>query len=163
MADNSTFTIRIEGLDKLQANFREAGVNYRGLFRQAMQKATQQVQNVARNNIRIHGTTYQGNMARGFTVREATESRGVVAESEKYGAVVEYGRKPGSFPPIEPLERWAKIKLGVPGLGFVIARKIKQKGTKAQPWVEPTFRSEGDFILQQFSEAAGLLVKAMAQ
>jgi len=161
MADN--FTIRIEGLDKLQQNFREAGVNYKSMFQQAMIRATQQIQNKARDNIRMNGTTYQGNLARSITVREATESRGIVAVSETYGLPVELGRKPGTMPPSAPLERWAQVKLGQSGLGFVIARKIKREGTKAQPFMEPTFKSEADFVLQQFNEATRQLVMAMGQ
>jgi HK97 gp10 family phage protein len=161
MADSS-FSIRIDGLDKLQRNFQEAGVNYRPLMTQAMVKATTKIQNTARSQITQHGTTYQGNLGRSITVREASASRGEVAVGERYGGAVEFGRRPGKFPPISALERWAALKLGTPGLGFVIARKIAREGTKAQPYMEPTFRSEADFVLDQFKQATEQIVKMMA-
>jgi len=158
------FTIKIEGLEELQRNFRNAGVNYRGMFSQAMQKATQRIQNVARNTITANGTTFQGNLVKSVTEREANHQRGVVAVGEKYGAVVEFGRTPGKkMPPVQPIERWASRKLGVAGIGFIVARKIAKEGTKAQPYMEPTFRSEAEFVLRQFSEAARQLVVAMAK
>ena len=48
--------------------------------------------------------------------------------SDLHMLVMEEGRKPGTMPPVEPLERWARRKLGVRGLGFVIARSIARKG-----------------------------------
>lgn len=160
---NSSFSIKIEGLDKLLDNFHAAGVNYQPIFSQAMRNATQKIQNEARNNIRIHGTTFQGNLARSITVREATAYRGQVATSEGYSGAVEFGRRPGKFPPVAPLERWAAIKLGKPGLGFVVARKIKEKGTKEQPYMEPAFRDNINYVLDQFKMAADILVHKMAE
>ncbi len=42
---------------------------------------------------------------------------------------LEYGRRPGSYPPTEALKRWCKLKLGDEKLAFVVARKIAQRGT----------------------------------
>lgn len=42
---------------------------------------------------------------------------------------LEFGRKPGTFPPSAPLEDWAQRNLGVSGLGFVLARAIYQRGS----------------------------------
>ena len=50
--------------------------------------------------------------------------------SNMYGDIVlEYGRKPGKFPPVEPLEKWAKLHGMSRGAGYLIARKIAQRGT----------------------------------
>jgi len=48
--------------------------------------------------------------------------------------VLASGRKPGKFPPIEPIRKWVISKLGVSeddadGVAFVIARKIAREGT----------------------------------
>jgi len=48
--------------------------------------------------------------------------------------VLASGRKPGKFPPIEPIRGWVRRKLNVDesevdGVAFVIARKIAREGT----------------------------------
>ena len=61
----------------------------------------------------------------------------------EYWKYVEYGRKPGKFPPIDKIRQWIKVKpvLPRPGkngklptenqLAFLIARKIAKKGIPA--------------------------------
>jgi hypothetical protein len=49
--------------------------------------------------------------------------------------ILDTGRKPGTMPPIEPIEKWVISKLGVEedkakGVAFAIAKKIKAKGTR---------------------------------
>jgi hypothetical protein len=158
MADSSLH-IEIKGLDKLMRDFEGAGVNYRPLLTQAMVKGTVRLKNKIQDNIRQKGITFQGSLGRSVVVTEATYSRGVVGIGERYGGAVEFGRRPGKMPPVEPLERWAAIKLGTPGIGFVIARKIARQGTKAQPFVEPAFKSEIDYVLKQFSDATDILLQ----
>ena len=60
----------------------------------------------------------------------ATDSK-VEIRSNSYGDIVlEYGGKPGKFPPVEPLERWALLHGMDKGAGYLIARKIAQRGTE---------------------------------
>jgi hypothetical protein len=47
---------------------------------------------------------------------------------------LEYGRKPGTFPPVDVIQEWVERKLNVgpeesKGVAFVIARKIANEGT----------------------------------
>lgn len=47
---------------------------------------------------------------------------------------LEFGRKPGQMPPIEPIQKWVERKLGVDpeeskGVAFAIAKKIAKEGT----------------------------------
>jgi phage gpG-like protein len=157
-----TLTMRIDGLDKLKGDFERAGVNYRSLFAQAMRNATTRLKNDMQDAIRQNGTTFQGSLGRSIQVHEASYDKGVVGVGERYGAVIEFGRKPGKMPPVAPLERWANLKLGQPGIGFLVARKIAAVGTKAQPFVEPTFAKDGDYVLRQFTEAAEMLISRLA-
>lgn len=159
----TTFSMKIQGLDELYKNLAEAGANYEPVMEQAMIKSTTKIQNDARENIRKNGTTYQGNLAKNTKVREATAKRGIVAVGEEYGGAVEFGRRPGKPPPSKPLERWAQVKLGAKGAGFAIARKIGKEGTKAQPFLEPAFRSNGDYVLRQFSDAVDAILRTIAR
>lgn len=156
------FSVRIEGLDGLIQDFKRAGLNYKPIIQQAMDKGTRLVRDRIRSTIVDKGITFQGSLGRSTSVVEATADRGVVGVGEKYGVVVEMGRRPGKFPPVAPIERWAALKLGTPGVGFLIARKIARQGTKAQPFVEPAFRETTPKVLQYFADATGVLVQMMA-
>ena len=61
-----------------------------------------------------------------------------VGPTVKYGEPVAKGSRP-HFPPPDALERWVRLKLGVDpaevrGVAFLIARKISQVGTDANPF-----------------------------
>lgn len=58
-----------------------------------------------------------------------------------YAAAVHEGRKPGTMPPSKALEPWVKKKLAVPtkevpSVAFLVARKIKLRGTKPTKFLE---------------------------
>lgn len=58
--------------------------------------------------------------------------RGTVASPLEHTIVLEEGRRPGGrMPPVAIIERWAQRVIGVSGLGYVIARAIARRGTKA--------------------------------
>lgn len=74
--------------------------------------------------------------------------QGIHSESERLEAtvkanalhtsIIEYGRQPGKFPPIEPIRRWVERK-GIDAPAFVVARSIATKGIKARPFFYPTW------------------------
>lgn len=158
----SDFTIRIDGLNDAIAAFKKAGANYEPVMLQAMRNSVMKLKADTRGNIVNKGIQNTGNLTRSVGEREITASRGVMGVGEKYGAYVEYGTKP-HFPPVAPIERWAKTKLGVSGLGFLIARKIGRFGTKAQPYVEPAWTVGVPYVQKQFIEAIDTVVKMMAR
>lgn len=61
-----------------------------------------------------------------------------------YADVIEFGRNPGSFVPIAPLERWVRRKLRITNekkaksVAFAISKSIKERGIQASPYVEPS-------------------------
>ena len=73
---------------------------------------------------------------------------------EDYWQYVEEGRKAGKMPPIKNIYEWIRYKRPIQdkiqqspdkiaatkSLAYVIARKIGQKGTKAQPFVTPSLK-----------------------
>lgn len=156
-----SFSLRIEGLDDLVRDFDRAGVNFKPLLRDAMVKSTTLIQNTIKENITSQGISTTGNLRRSVQKHEVSAERGVVAVDERYGGAVEFGRKPGKMPPIDAIERWAQLKLSTSGLGFVIARKIGRKGTKANPFVKPAYESSADQVLGYFQKAVEILVKMM--
>ena len=58
-----------------------------------------------------------------------------------YARYVEFGRRPGKFPPRGPIELWARRKLGDASLWFVVARAIARRGTKGHFMFRNAWRS----------------------
>ena len=85
-----------------------------------------------------------------------------------YWKYVEYGRRPGKWPPLSAIERWIRIKPIVPrayggrrvpttkSLAFLIARKIGTEGIEPRPMFGATLQN----LLKSFDKA---LSSAVAQ
>lgn len=96
------------------------------------------------------GITATGELANSFTYRPEQGYVTFVA----YGQVVNDGRRPGRFPPIKPIVEWIKAR-GISAadktpeqLAFAIATKIKERGFRPQPFIQPTVTQ----IEQQFAD-----------
>lgn len=87
---------------------------------------------------------------------------GSTLKSEEYPAVMEFGRKAGAkMPPVEPIERWAHLKLGVDGLGFIIARSIAAKGIKGKRYMKRGFDASKSKIAAYFDQAKIRIVERL--
>jgi len=105
-------------------------------------------------------------------LKDAVNSKGITATGElansfkydseqgyitfaAYGEVVDAGRKAGRFPPIKPIEEWIRVRgISAPDktpeqLAFAIATKIKERGFRPQPFIQPTISQ----IEQQFADS----------
>lgn len=87
--------------------------------------------------------------------------KGVVATAQKYGEVIEKGRRPGKgWPPPGALIRWIEIKFGVDQstakrIEFAVRRKIGQKGFEGAHMFERALR-ENQGKLQAMAQREGL-------
>lgn len=78
-----------------------------------------------------------GDLAKSLKV-EASELGGIVSvrfKAKSHWKYVDGGRKPGTRPPIGPLQRWVQVKLGKDEedskrMAFAIANNIKKNGIK---------------------------------
>jgi len=114
-------------------------------------------------------TTEEGVVNTGF-YRMAWKSEALpdgarVYNAAKYAGVIEYGRRPGSFPPVSVIEHWAQRRLGLSkkearAAAFPIARAIARRGipgkrvlTGRRPQLDQDFleevRKELDLELQK--------------
>lgn len=75
---------------------------------------------------------------------------GEVGPTKRYGLFVERGRRPGRYPPIAAIAGWAR-RHGIPP--FLVARAIARKGTRAQPFVQPSLDRNRDRITRLFERA----------
>jgi hypothetical protein len=65
-----------------------------------------------------------------YKIVEDAEIIRMVILAEKYLEFVDKGRKPGTYPPIEPLLRWARVK-GLPqGVAYAAQKNIFKFGIK---------------------------------
>lgn len=90
-----------------------------------------------------HGVT--GDLARDVGI-EFVELSAIVKPKKKYAIFVEKGTKPHT-PPISAIEPWARKK-GIP-VGAVW-QSIRQKGTKANPFMEKAVANSKDKVLAIF-------------
>jgi len=82
-----------------------------------------------------------------------------------YWKFIEYGRKPGRFPPIEKIREWVRIKPVVPRpmangklpslqqLAFLIARKIAREGIAPEPILHDSLEELNSTYLPLIQEA----------
>lgn len=128
--------VQIKGMKELQEKLGRFGdKTYLKDLKRGMVISTGLVKNTARTIVPVD----TGALRRSIKDNVKYSLRGIegiIEPMEKYGAAVEFGRKPGAFPPIGALDRWARKR----GLNpFLVARAIARKGTKAQPFMKPAF------------------------
>ena len=88
----------------------------------------------------------------------------VVLTLPEHWKYVEYGRRPGKFPPIDAIKGWIKVKPVVPDartgkvpsedqLAFLIARKISREGTPARHALNKAVYTDAtEAIIQQIKD-----------
>lgn len=87
-------------------------------------------------------------------------------KGEVYPEVMEFGRAPGSMPPVESLLRWVHLKIR-PGLAqeertaFLIARKIARVGIKGKKFMEQGFKKSQERVLGYFNQAMEEIVRSL--
>jgi hypothetical protein len=78
---------------------------------------------------------------------------GVAGTNSEYGPATEFGRKPGSFPPLDAIKEWAKRK-GIPEeAAYPIALKIAREGIEEAPFLVPAFEEERPKFLARLEAA----------
>lgn len=89
-------------------------------------------------------------------------------KSEVYPNVMEFGRKAGAqMPPPEALERWVRLKLGVPAgrvasVAFAVARSIGRKGIKGRFFMRKGLDASRTRINEFFGRAIVNIVKDLS-
>ena len=108
------------------------------------------------NRLRINKTNATSSLSQSIEPQITGTQSGyrLTVLMEDYWQYVEEGRKPGKMPPIKNIYEWIRYKRPIQdkiqqspdkiaatkSLAYVIARKIGQKGTKAQPFVTPSLK-----------------------
>lgn len=109
----------------------------RGAVVRAMRESAVLIQSYAK----LYAPVFRGLLRVSIAQNVAEEGNRIVGEVGSglvYASVVEEGRSSGWFPPPNgDLRTWARRKLGDARLAFVVARAIKRRGYRAQPYLRP--------------------------
>jgi hypothetical protein len=108
------------------------------------------------NRLRINKTNATSSLSQSIEpqIKGTQSGYRLTVLMEDYWQYVEEGRRAGKMPPIKNIYEWIRYKrpmqdkiqqspdkiAATKSLAYVIARKIGQKGTKAQPFVTPSLK-----------------------
>lgn len=150
------FSIKIEGLEELnRALGRVSQPELSQRLRQTMKAATNITKQTARSLVPADTGALKRSISDEVIYRGGTDIEGVVEPKERYAMPVEKGARP-HFVPVGSLERWAK-KRGINP--WALAMSISKKGTKAQPYIEPTFHQVKRRIIEMFADLVASLIR----
>ena len=148
-----------------QAAFRKFRMNKRKfedrvLFKaaQGLKESAARIVAVAKTHLKDNGSVATGMLRNSGSVRpqvDGTVDAGFYAE---YAYWVEYGRKAGGMPPVKLIAEWVRKRhissdeSEIESIAFAIARNIAANGTKAKPFLTPSYeenKSRIDEIMQK--------------
>jgi hypothetical protein len=147
------------------AAFRKFKMNKRKFEDRVLFKAAQGLKDsaarivaVAKTHLKDNGSVATGMLRNSGSVRpqvDGTVDAGFYAE---YAYWVEYGRKAGGMPPVKLIKEWVRKKhitsneKEIDSMAFAIAKNIAANGTKAKPFLTPSYeenKSRIDDIIQK--------------
>ena len=139
-------------IDFDQAAFRQFRQNKKQFTEKVLFKAAQGLKESAarivagaKTRLRDNGSVATGMLRNSGSVRpqaDGTVDAGFYAE---YAYWVEYGRKAGGMPPVKLIKEWVRKKhitsneKEIDSIAFAIARNIAANGTKAKPFLTPSY------------------------
>lgn len=182
----SDFTVEVKGLEEFIDDINEVGSNANKLFEAALNNSTRAIKLDIEKNIIEKDIKYQGRLLRSVTTKIRQKPlRGIVATgptAKEYASVIEYGRRPGKYAPIDPLEKWVRLKgikkMGLMGLStkgkskqsrsvyrniaYAISRKMYLVGTKPRPYFFPAIEKNKNKVFDEMKKAADIMIKKLA-
>jgi hypothetical protein len=141
-----TLDVKAVGLAPLQSRLNSAPNETHAQMRAAMVTSTTLLEGAMRTLAPRDTGRLQGSISSEISGGGASIT-GKVGPSVRYGYWVEHGRAAGRQPPIAAISGWAKRHGANP---FLMARGIGRRGTRAQPFVEPTFRANRGKVVDIF-------------
>lgn len=126
----------------------------------AMRESAVLLQSLAKLNAPVFRGLLRLSIAQSVT-DEGDKITAEVGSGLVYASVIEEGRKVGWFPPPSgDLKTWARRKLGDERLAYVVARAIKRRGFRAQPYMKPALGAAVSRIQLIFQNRVTEAVKA---
>jgi hypothetical protein len=98
-----------------------------------------QIVDEAKRNLKRWNMDTSGKLRESFEIREIEDGFEIV-NTAPYADTVEYGRSPGTMPPVSAIQRWVEVKLGLQGkeskrVAWAVATKIQELGIGPKPYL----------------------------
>jgi hypothetical protein len=155
--------IELEGLDKLLKALKKCDRDVVDAALDGLNAAGWEIIGDAVKNLQRNGNWVTGLLAQsGHSERRGDDvTAGFFDTTNRtgYAEYVEYGRRAGKFPPIDEMMAWAYKKFHMKDwkeartAGFLIARKIAEKGSEPHPLFEPAVKKNHNSIIKAVREA----------
>lgn len=155
--------IYFKGLDEFKRDLKRAGDSAREVAEKALDIAALKVKSESQRAITEKKTTYLGHLQNSISIVKSRLKR-EIGPNLIYAEIIHEGKRGGRQPPSEPLERWARIKLGQSGLGFVIARAIKKRGgiVRVNPFMKKGLEKAEGEVFKIFDSAHQAILQIIA-
>lgn len=140
-------------------------------LRQAMQMSTVTWATTAKGLAPV----YRGDLRRSIESSVTSDGRAQVVgkvgsslKGEVYPAVVEFGRKPGTYPPLAPIMRWVHLVLKPnPKSEYAVARGVQRaiakRGIKAKRFMRGSFDELRTYFVNTFHQAMEAIAKGIRE
>lgn len=168
--------VRIIGEKEMKRWLRDLGPQAERIGRGVLYKVAHKVRNRVLQELRdakpkkghVYPAMDTGSLAKSYSVdmkERGGEKVAVIGSNAVYAAAVEFGRNPGSMPPVSQLFGWVQRKvMGIRGLkggkaetiegvAYKIADSIARNGTDPHPHLIPAFNIEGKKLDSEFAKA----------
>lgn len=152
-------------IDFDQVAFQQFKRNKKQFTREVLNKAAQGLNNSAarivaeaKQKIKDNGSIATGMLRSSGSVRQQVDGTVDAGFYAEYAYWVEYGRKAGGMPPVKLIKEWVRKKhlsgdeREIDSMAFAIAKSIAANGTKAKPFLTPSYeenKARIDEIMQK--------------
>ena len=156
-------SIELEGLDKFLKALEGADRKVVDAALEGLEAGGMEIIADAQRNLRDNSSVVTGLLRQSGKVTRKEDDITVgffdTTNRTGYAEYVEYGRRSGKFPPVDQLVAWAYKKFHMKdwklarSAGFLIARKIAEKGSEPHPFFEPAVKKNNSKILNAVRDA----------
>lgn len=164
MMDVRNGYLELQGLDEVLKALDRADKEVRSAAMKGLEEGGMNIIEDAMVNLRHNGSVVTGFLRRSGRVQKVNDTSLDVGffdttnKNSGYALYVEYGRRSGKFPPLDEIVQWVKTKFSLKdkdarSVGFLVARKIAQEGSKPHPFFGPAVQKNHESILRAVRNA----------
>lgn len=126
---------------RLAAKFQALQEGATRIMQQEVKRSSLNIETAAKRRVRVD----RGGLRNSITHEIDADGLGsTIGTNSEYALATEFGRRPGSHPPVDPIIAWAKRKgfADPVGAAWAIARNMEKFGTDPNPFLFPSWEEE---------------------
>ena len=152
----------IQGGRELADRFRQIGEQVTREAERALLRGGYQIEADAKRNIVVDSGRLRNSVATRLMNAGTGEAEVQVGSNLVYAESLEFGRSPGSMPPVADLEDWVRrVVLNnteayegeARSVAFAVAKNIEKFGTRPQPFLNPALEENRAEIMRSVQNA----------